>query len=229
MKAALELRDVGKSFTMHLQGGLRLSVLSGISFSVQPGECVVLGGRSGLGKSTVLKMIFGNYRCDDGQILVRRGGEVVDIATATARQMLALRQHTIGYVAQFLRTVPRVPAVDVVAEPLVLSGMPPEAARGKATDMLRQLNIPERALAPSSGHFLRRRTAARQHRSRADCRPSDPAARRTHRLARRGQSRAGAVAACRTPGGGHRNGRHFPRWRGAQQRCDAHFQFAGTK
>ena len=51
MNAALELRNVGKSFTMHLQGGLRLSVLSGISFSVQPGDCVVLGGRSGLGKS----------------------------------------------------------------------------------------------------------------------------------------------------------------------------------
>src|SRR5579872_1214249 len=82
MTAALELRDVGKSFTMHLQGGLRLSVLSGISFFVRPGECMVLGGRSGLGKSTVLKMIFGNYRCDSGQILVRDGGEVVDVATA---------------------------------------------------------------------------------------------------------------------------------------------------
>jgi alpha-D-ribose 1-methylphosphonate 5-triphosphate synthase subunit PhnL len=143
MTAALELREVGKSFTMHLQGGVHLSVLSGISFSVHSGECVVLGGRSGLGKSTVLKMIFGNYRCDSGQILVRRGGEVVDVATATPRQILALRQRTISYVAQFLRAVPRVPAVDVVAEPLLLTGTPPEAARNKAMEMLRQLNIPE--------------------------------------------------------------------------------------
>jgi alpha-D-ribose 1-methylphosphonate 5-triphosphate synthase subunit PhnL len=143
MTAALELRDVGKSFTMHLQGGVRLPVLSGLSLAVQPGECVVLGGRSGLGKSTVLKMIFGNYRCDSGQILVRHDGEVVDVTTATPRQMLALRQRAIGYVAQFLRAVPRVPAIDVVAEPLVLTGTSLEAARSKAVDMLRQLNIPD--------------------------------------------------------------------------------------
>ena len=143
MKAALELREVGKSFTMHLQGGVRLSVLSAISFAVEAGECIVLDGRSGLGKSTVLKLIFGNYRCDSGQILVRHGGEVVDVATATPRQTLALRERTIGYVAQFLRAVPRVPAIDVVAEPLLLTGTPQETARGRAADMLRRLNIPE--------------------------------------------------------------------------------------
>ena len=143
MTASLELRDVGKSFTMHLQGGLRLSVLSGISFSVGAGDCVVLDGRSGLGKSTILKMIFGNYRCDSGKILVRHDGETVDVATATPRQMLELRRRTIGYVTQFLRAVPRVPAIDVVAEPLLLAGTSPEVARNKAMEMLRQLNIPE--------------------------------------------------------------------------------------
>jgi len=143
MTASLELRDVGKSFTMHLQGGLRLSVLSGISFSVGAGDCVVLDGRSGLGKSTILKMVFGNYRCDSGKILVRHDGETVDVATATPRQMLELRRRTIGYVTQFLRAVPRVPAIDVVAEPLLLAGTSPEVARNKAMEMLRQLNIPE--------------------------------------------------------------------------------------
>jgi alpha-D-ribose 1-methylphosphonate 5-triphosphate synthase subunit PhnL len=143
MTAALELRDVGKAFTMHLQGGVRLSVLSGIGFAVNAGECVVLGGRSGLGKSTILKMIFGNYRCDSGQILVRHGAEIVDVASATPRQILALRRHTIGYVSQFLRAVPRVPAIDVVGEPLLLNGTLPEAAKDKAIDMLSRLNIPE--------------------------------------------------------------------------------------
>lgn len=143
MTAALELRDVAKSFAMHLQGGVRRSILSETSFSVHAGECVVLDGRSGVGKSTVLKMIFGNYRCDSGQILVRHGVEIIDVATATPRQTLALRRRTIGYVAQFLRAVPRVPAIDVVAEPLLLTGASPEAARNKAMEMLRQLNIPE--------------------------------------------------------------------------------------
>ena len=68
---ALELTGVAKSFTMHLQEGLRLPVVDGVDFSVAPGQCVVLSGPSGTGKSTILMMIFGNYRCDGGEILVR--------------------------------------------------------------------------------------------------------------------------------------------------------------
>jgi alpha-D-ribose 1-methylphosphonate 5-triphosphate synthase subunit PhnL len=141
MTPALELRDVGKSFTMHLQGGVRLAVVAGVTFSVRAGECVVLAGPSGAGKSSILKMIFGNYRCDQGQILVRDDAAGFDIATATPRQMLELRSTTIGYVSQFLRAVPRVPTIDVVAEPLVVYGEPREAAQAKAIAMLHRLNI----------------------------------------------------------------------------------------
>jgi alpha-D-ribose 1-methylphosphonate 5-triphosphate synthase subunit PhnL len=141
MTTALELCDVAKSFTMHLQGGVRLSVVAGVTFSVRAGECVVLAGPSGAGKSSILKMIFGNYRCDQGQILVRNGARSFDIATATPRQMLALRDNTIGYVSQFLRAVPRVPTIDVVAEPLIVCGTPRDIAHTKAAEMLQQLNI----------------------------------------------------------------------------------------
>jgi alpha-D-ribose 1-methylphosphonate 5-triphosphate synthase subunit PhnL len=141
MTPALELRDVGKSFTMHLQGGVRLAVVSGVTFSVHAGECVVLAGPSGAGKSSILKMIFGNYRCDQGQILVRDGAAGFDVAMATPRQMLELRNTTIGYVSQFLRAVPRVPTIDVVAEPLIVGGVEPEAAHAKAAAMLHRLNI----------------------------------------------------------------------------------------
>jgi alpha-D-ribose 1-methylphosphonate 5-triphosphate synthase subunit PhnL len=141
MTTALELCDVAKSFTMHLQGGVRLSVVAGVTFSVRAGECVVLAGPSGAGKSSILKMIFGNYRCDQGQILVRDGARSFDIATATPRQMLALRDNTIGYVSQFLRAVPRVPTIDVVAEPLIVCGTPRDIAHTRAAEMLQQLNI----------------------------------------------------------------------------------------
>jgi alpha-D-ribose 1-methylphosphonate 5-triphosphate synthase subunit PhnL len=63
MPTALELAGVAKTFTMHLQGGVRLSVVSGVGFPVMPGECAVLAGPSGAGKSSILKMIFGSYRC----------------------------------------------------------------------------------------------------------------------------------------------------------------------
>ncbi len=141
MTTALELCDVAKSFTMHLQGGVRLSVVAGVTFSVGSGECVVLTGPSGAGKSSILKMIFGNYRCDQGRILVHGGARSFDIATATPRQMLTLRNTTIGYVSQFLRAVPRVPTIDVVAEPLIVGGTPRDAAHAKAEELLRRLNI----------------------------------------------------------------------------------------
>ena len=66
----------------------------------------------------------------------------IDVATAEPRQILALRKHTIGYVSQFLRAVPRVPTIDVVAEPLIASGVSRDAARRKATELLNRLNIP---------------------------------------------------------------------------------------
>src|SRR5262245_11604061 len=139
---ALRLSGAGKTFTMHLQGGIRLPVVAGVNFTVEPGQCVVLAGPSGAGKSSILKMIYGSYRCDQGEILVRHCNALVDIANAQPRQVLHLRRHVIGYVSQFLRVVPRVPALDVVAEALGRSGL--AAGRARAADLLRRLNIPER-------------------------------------------------------------------------------------
>jgi alpha-D-ribose 1-methylphosphonate 5-triphosphate synthase subunit PhnL len=152
MTAMLQVTDAAKTFTMHLQGGIRLPVVSGVSFEAHPGECVVLAGPSGAGKSSILKIIFGNYRCDAGKVTVRHQGEVVDIASAEPREILQVRKLTIGYVSQFLRAVPRVPALDVVAEPLLAGGVSREEARQRAGALLRRLNIPERlwSLPPST-------------------------------------------------------------------------------
>lgn len=140
----LSVRDVAKTFTMHLRDGVVLPVVNGVSFDVEAGECVVLGGPSGVGKSSILKMVYGNYGVDSGQILLAREGEMVDLATANPRETLELRRNVIGYVSQFLRTVPRVSALDVVAEPLVARGVTRDAARGKASALLARLNLPER-------------------------------------------------------------------------------------
>jgi alpha-D-ribose 1-methylphosphonate 5-triphosphate synthase subunit PhnL len=141
--SALTLDGVTKTFTMHLQGGIRLPVVSGVSFAVNAGACAVLGGPSGIGKSSILKMIFGNYRCDAGRILVHADDETFDVATAPPRRILALRNRTISYVSQFLRAVPRVAAIDVVAEPLVATGTKPDVARERAAELLTVLNIPK--------------------------------------------------------------------------------------
>jgi alpha-D-ribose 1-methylphosphonate 5-triphosphate synthase subunit PhnL len=144
MPVRLYLNNVGKSFTMHLQGGTVIPVIDKVEFSVNAGECVVLGGPSGAGKSSILKMIYGNYRCDTGQILVTTGDEIVNVAGAEPRRVLRLREDTIGYVSQFLRTIPRVSAEDVVAEPLIAQGASEEEGVEKARALLARLNVPKR-------------------------------------------------------------------------------------
>ncbi len=143
-KTRLIVTGLGKAFELHLQGGLGLPVFGGLEFSLSAGECVALAGPSGIGKSTVLRMIYGNYRVDAGQIVVVEGGRLTDVATAAPRRILQLRRDTIGYVSQFLRALPRVPALDIVAEPLRARGVAAEEARARAAEMLSRLSIPER-------------------------------------------------------------------------------------
>ncbi|MEO1138036.1 MAG: phosphonate C-P lyase system protein PhnL [Pseudomonadota bacterium] len=144
----IEISNVSKSFTLHNQGSAIIPVMAGASLSVAPGECVALTGASGAGKSTLMRMIYGNYLAASGRIIV--GG--VDVATAEPREILALRRDTLGYVSQFLRVVPRVSTLDVVAEPLWAVGVDREAALMRAKELLARLNIPERlwSLSPTT-------------------------------------------------------------------------------
>jgi alpha-D-ribose 1-methylphosphonate 5-triphosphate synthase subunit PhnL len=140
----LSVSGVAKTFILHLREGARLPVVAGAGFELFAGECVALGGPSGAGKSSVLKMVYGNYRVDAGHIRVREGDEVVDVATADPRRLIRLRERTMGYVSQFLRVIPRVGALDVVAEPLVGDGFSREQATVRAGTLLARLNLPER-------------------------------------------------------------------------------------
>ena len=144
----IELKDVSKTFTLHNQGSAVIEVINDVSFSVAPGECVALTGASGAGKSTLMRMIYGNYLTQSGSICI---GDV-DIVRAEPREIIALRREVLGYVSQFLRVVPRVPTLDVVADPLRALGVPAEDAQARAQDLLAQLNIPQRlwSLSPTT-------------------------------------------------------------------------------
>jgi alpha-D-ribose 1-methylphosphonate 5-triphosphate synthase subunit PhnL len=152
MATPLVVSQLAKSFTMHLRDGIRLPVVAGVSFSIKAGECAVLGGPSGAGKSSILKMLYGNYSADEGQIIVDHAGQLVDLAKVSPRTILQIRRNTIGYVSQFLRTVPRVSALDVVAEPLVARGETRAGAQDRARELLGRLNLPEKlwALPPAT-------------------------------------------------------------------------------
>jgi alpha-D-ribose 1-methylphosphonate 5-triphosphate synthase subunit PhnL len=129
---------------MHAQGDLALPVLRDVALSVAPGECLALVGPSGAGKSTLLRSLYGNYRADSGSIRVRHRDEWVELAGAEPRVTLDVRRHTMGFVSQFLRVIPRVPCVDVVAEPMLRLGADPEETRRRAEFLLGMLGIPER-------------------------------------------------------------------------------------
>ncbi|RCX30585.1 phosphonate C-P lyase system protein PhnL [Thioalbus denitrificans] len=148
----IRVENLGKTFTLHNQGGVSMEVLRGVEFEVRAGECLVLNGPSGAGKSTLLRSLYANYRLQRGRVWIRHRGALLDLAGAEPRKVIEVRRETIGYVSQFLRAVPRVPALDVVAEPLRLQGETAAVARRKAATLLERLNISPRLmeLAPST-------------------------------------------------------------------------------
>lgn len=153
---AIRIRNLAKTFTLHNQGGAELAVLRNVDLDVAPGECVALDGPSGMGKSTLLKCIYANYRASSGSVVVRDSDQAFDLTTSSPRELIRLRRDTMGYVSQFLRAIPRVPALDIVAEPL-LDGVDatPERladARRQAEALLLRLRIPVRlwSVAPAT-------------------------------------------------------------------------------
>jgi alpha-D-ribose 1-methylphosphonate 5-triphosphate diphosphatase len=139
-----QIRATGlfKTFTLHNQGGLELPVLGGIDVAVAGGECVVLDGPSGVGKSTLLRALYGNYLVQRGHIFVRHLGQVVDMAAAPPRVVLDVRRRTMGFVSQFLRVIPRVTTLDLVTEPLRRLGIDAASAQERAATLLDRLAIP---------------------------------------------------------------------------------------
>lgn len=143
-ETAIEIDGLTKGFVRHAAGERRLPVLGGFSLRVAPGECVALAGPSGVGKSTVLRCLYGSYRPQQGSVRVAHEGRMVELVEAEPWLMRALRRRTLGYVSQFLRLIPRVPALRVVSEPLVDRGLGEAEAERRAGAMLERLNIPSR-------------------------------------------------------------------------------------
>jgi len=143
MEQRLILKGVAKTFTLHQQQGAVIPVFDHLDLKVAAGECVVLRGASGSGKSTVLRLIHGNYKCLAGEILIHHDGDWLDLLQATPQQVMAVRRQSLGYVSQFLRVIPRVPALEIVAEPLRRRGVAAAEARDQAAALLQRLNVPE--------------------------------------------------------------------------------------
>jgi alpha-D-ribose 1-methylphosphonate 5-triphosphate synthase subunit PhnL len=144
--AELRLRASGldKVFVLHHQHGAQLPVFAGLHLRVAAGECVALAGPSGCGKSTLMRCLYGNYAPSGGQVEVLHHGQWLDLHRAAPRQIIAARRHSLGHVTQFLRAIPRVPTLDLVAEPLRRLGVDDASACDQARALLDRLNVPQR-------------------------------------------------------------------------------------
>ena len=152
MTTMLRAEGLSKQFLLHTQNSVSLPVFAQVDFTVKKGEAVILHGASGVGKSTLLRILYGNYRPSAGHVHVLHGSQFVDIVTATPRRVLEVRRRTLSFVSQFLRVIPRVSTINIVKDPMLARGIDPSEATRRAGDMLARLNLPERlwTLAPST-------------------------------------------------------------------------------
>ena len=143
IKPLIVVDGLAKSFTLHNAGEARIPVFDNLHLEVKPGECVVLAGESGVGKSTLMRSIYGNYLPTHGSVRVLHDGAYVDITRAAPHQVLDVRRRTLGYVSQFLRVIPRISTLQLVMEPLLENGVDPQEAQDRAETLLGALRLPK--------------------------------------------------------------------------------------
>lgn len=152
MSLRLEARGIAKTFVLHNQGGAVLPVLDDIDLDLHDGEMVILNGVSGAGKSTFLRILYGNYKPVSGSVRIRHNGAMTELIGAPSSWILEIRKTTLSFVSQFLRVIPRVNTIDIVKDPMLKRGVDDTAATKRAQDILTRLNLPERMwnLSPST-------------------------------------------------------------------------------
>jgi alpha-D-ribose 1-methylphosphonate 5-triphosphate synthase subunit PhnL len=138
----IEVNNLSKTFDMHILHEKHITALQHIDMTIGEGEIVGLTGKSGSGKSSLMKCIHRTYLATSGEILYSSPDGVIDLVSADDHAVIALRRHEIRYCSQFLSVIPRVSAIDVVAEPLFRLEKDKEQARTRARLLLEMLGLP---------------------------------------------------------------------------------------
>lgn len=133
----LRCSGLAKSFG---SGELRVDVLRDLSLEVPQGESVAVVGASGCGKSTLLHLLAG-LDCPDTGIVEVAGRRIDGLADL---EQARLRNESLGFVYQMHHLLPEFSALENVAMPPLIGGMPVEQACGKATELLEQVDMGER-------------------------------------------------------------------------------------
>jgi alpha-D-ribose 1-methylphosphonate 5-triphosphate synthase subunit PhnL len=138
----IEVNQLSKSFELFILHDKRITALQQIDMHIEEGEIIGLTGKSGSGKSSLMKCLYRTYLASSGEILYASRSGRIDLVKADDHAIIALRRSEIRYCSQFLSVIPRVPAVDVVAEPLLRTEKDKEQVRARARMLLEQLGLP---------------------------------------------------------------------------------------
>ncbi|MEC0089072.1 phosphonate C-P lyase system protein PhnL [Paenibacillus macquariensis] len=144
MTPHLHIENLTKTFTLHQFDGKQIVGCTDINLDLEHGEFIGITGKSGAGKSTILKCIYRTYIPTSGSMMYHSDTHgLIDLAKAEERDILEIRQKEIGYVSQFLRVLPRVTALDCVVEVLVEIGTEKAAAVAEARAILSHFQLSE--------------------------------------------------------------------------------------
>lgn len=140
----LEVKNLSKVFKVHTRGSIEVKGFEDINFELKKGEFLSLYGPSGAGKSSILKTLYRTYTTSSGEIIFHKDNKKqVNISNVSESEILKLRKEDMSYVSQFLQILPRVSAVDVVANELIIKGEDEKTSKQKAKEMLSYLSIRE--------------------------------------------------------------------------------------
>ena len=137
-KISLQIKSISKDFP---SGEKTLRVLQGLNIDIQPGRKVAMVGRSGSGKSTLLHIIGTLDKATKGQILYSGA----DVHGLKPDAIADWRNRNIGFVFQFHRLLPDFTAEENVMMPALIAHENPSVARKKASALLEQVGLADRA------------------------------------------------------------------------------------
>ena len=133
----LEARGITKAYPV---GGRSLTVLRDLDLTVEAGEMVAIVGASGVGKSTLLHVLGGLDRVDQGRITLAGA----DLTSMPDPEIVAFRNRRVGFVFQFHHLLPEFSALENAEMPMRIARLPIAEARARARALLQRVGLDER-------------------------------------------------------------------------------------